>query len=1011
MTPCQRTFSLHPLTSSLFVALALGWTGCALGQPLLASATGGESSPPGDGERLSNWLLQRSTAPADPGLSWLVPQEKLPQQYLRNVLLIHLERSAAGRSGEDRAIRERLLAWLHSLPATGRVALGVVDPRWLEVNPGQDPVAGDRTRFVLPGFVAKDVVVVQPDGSLCHVPHEGGRWIGDYLRACRGMNGVDWAWLAQPDGRTSRIGVAPWNQGESVEPAPGAWIWAPPRAMGDLVDASEGLIRFLATQGAAPPAVPGPATPAPVARGSESTARSRFAAAGVLPVVAQKPPRPLDTSANDWGEIGLLQTPTARMSPAGELRTSYSAVWPYSRLNVMFQPFDWMEAGFRYTSISNREYGPQFPNQSYKDKSIDVKFRLLRESAYLPEFALGFRDIGGTGLFSSEYLVANKRLGDFDLSLGIGWGYMGSSGNISNPFRLLGSRFATRPASDNTGNTNFSSYFRGPAALFGGIQWRTPWDPLTLKVEYDGNNYQNEPLANPLPRRTPINVGLAYRITPSITLSAGLERGEKFMVGFTLGGNLSTAQMPKFLDPPQPNFVADAPATPPGWRETAAQIEMQTGWRVLRVAPKEDVLHLWVADANTVYRSARTERAVAVLHATAPATIRSFVIHYEEHGLPLHAQAFVRDEWVRARTQPLPPHLARDVTRSDYAPSDTAEDELPPVPMATAGVSTATPGPTATVATAAPSSATADLAGWQRQPDRFEYGLSPNFNQIIGGPNNFALVELGAKANAQYNISRQTWLQGQVNLRLADNYSSFTYDAPSGLPRVRTDQRLYLTTSRVTIPNLQLTHVGQLTDNQFYSVYGGYLEPMFAGVGAEWLYRPWGSRVAVGIDVNHVRQREYAQHFALRDYQVNTGHATLYWNTGWNGVLVRVSAGQYLAGDRGVTVDIARRFENGLTLGAYATKTNVSSAQFGEGSFDKGIYLSIPLDALLPRSSRSLIGFNWSPLTRDGGARLGRAVSLYDMTYIRDPEAFRFGPPPDGKPRAGDNILDFDAKR
>ncbi len=702
------------------------------------------------------------------------------------------------------------------------------------------------------------------------------------------------------------------------------------------------------------------------------------------------------------------------MSPAGEFRTSYSNVWPYSRLNVMFQPFDWMEAGFRYTSISNREYGPEISTQAYKDKSIDVKFRLLGESAYVPEVALGFRDIGGTGLFSSEYLVANKRLGDFDFSLGLGWGYLGSSGNVRNPLALLSSRFETRPVSSNSGgaagSANFNSYFRGPAAVFGGVQWRTPWDPLALKIEYDGNNYQNEPLANPLPRRTPINVGLSYRINQNVTLSAGVERGEKFMIGFTLGGNLAAAKVPKVLDPPPPNFAPNAPDTAPDWQNTASQIEAQTGWRVLRIAPKDDVLHVWVMDANTVYRAARTERAVAVLHAAAPAAIRVFVINYEERGIPLHAQAIVRDEWVRAKAQPLPPHLARDVTRSDYAPTDVAEASLPSV-HATFVANSPTAPSAALSATQEAASLSGPNGAWRRSADTFEYGLSPNFSQVIGGPNNFALVELGAKANAQYNFSRQTWLQGQVNLRLADNYNSFTYDAPSGLPRVRTDQRLYLTTSRVTIPNLQLTHVGQLSDNQFYSVYGGYLEPMFAGVGAEWLYRPWGSRVAFGIDVNHVRQREYAQHFALRDYQVNTGHASLYWNTGWNGVLVRVSAGQYLAGDRGVSLEVARRFDNGLTVGAYATKTNVSAAQFGEGSFDKGIYLAIPLDALLPRSSRALVGFNWSPLTRDGGARLGRAVPLYDLTYIRDPEAFRFGPSPDGKPRAGDNILDFDAKR
>ncbi|MNV46693.1 hypothetical protein D3C71_1385340 [compost metagenome] len=209
------------------------------------------------------------------------------------------------------------------------------------------------------------------------------------------------------------------------------------------------------------------------------------------------------------------------------------------------------------------------------------------------------------------------------------------------------------------------------------------------------------------------------------------------------------------------------------------------------------------------------------------------------------------------------------------------------------------------------------------------------------------------------------------------------------------------------MPVFQLTHVGRLNEDQYYSVYGGALESMFAGVGAEWLYRPWRSKFAFGIDVNHVRQRDFAQDLGLRDYKVNTGHATLYWDTGWNGVQARISAGQYLAGDRGVTLDISRRFDNGVTIGAWATKTNVSAAQFGEGSFDKGIYVSIPFDALLPRSSKFTANFAWAPLIRDGGAKLGRINPLFEMTSIRDPKAFSFSPPDDKAPKAGDNILDF----
>ena len=40
----------------------------------------------------------------------------------------------------------------------------------------------------------------------------------------------------------------------------------------------------------------------------------------------------------------------------------------------------------------------------------------------------------------------------------------------------------------------------------------------------------------------------------------------------------------------------------------------------------------------------------------------------------------------------------------------------------------------------------------------------------------------------------------------------------------------------------------------------------------------------------------------------------------------------YLAGDVGATLNVERVFKNGVSMGAWATKTNVSSAQFGEGT-------------------------------------------------------------------------------
>ena len=159
---------------------------------------------------------------------------------------------------------------------------------------------------------------------------------------------------------------------------------------------------------------------------------------------------------------------------------------------------------------------------------------------------------------------------------------------------------------------------------------------------------------------------------------------------------------------------------------------------------------------------------------------------------------------------------------------------------------------------------------------------------------------------------------------------------------------------------------------------------MYGGVGGEWLYRPWQGKLAFGVDVNHVRQRDFAQNLSFRDYSVNTGHATLYWDTGWNDLQVKLSAGQYLAGDTGATIDVKRSFANGTAIGAWATKTNVSAQQFGEGSFDKGIYLSIPFDVMLPKSAPGIANLVWTPLTRDGGARLFHNFSLFDFTRQRD---------------------------
>ena len=88
---------------------------------------------------------------------------------------------------------------------------------------------------------------------------------------------------------------------------------------------------------------------------------------------------------------------------------------------------------------------------------------------------------------------------------------------------------------------------------------------------------------------------------------------------------------------------------------------------------------------------------------------------------------------------------------------------------------------------------------------------------------------------------------------------------------------------------------------------------------------------------------------------------------------MKLSAGEYLAGDVGSTIEFSRTYKGGLNFGVFATFTDVSFEQFGEGSFDKGIFFNIPIYG-------NLINYTWRPLTKDPGAKLVRRI-IY-MIYL-----------------------------
>ncbi|MEO8994589.1 MAG: YjbH domain-containing protein [Rhodanobacter sp.] len=662
----------------------------------------------------------------------------------------------------------------------------------------------------------------------------------------------------------------------------------------------------------------------------------------------------------DFGGAGLWQTPTARMADEGEVALTASRTSPYTRYNFTLQPLPWLEGIFRYINVGNLRYGPAnlSGSQSLKDKSIDAKVRLWQESHYLPTVALGVRDLGGTGLFSSEYVVANKRFGAIDASLGLAWGYMGSRGDIRNPLSIISDRFNTRPRPDvgSGGTPNSNNYFRGRPSFFGGISYQTPWQPLLLKAEYEGNNYQHEPKNNNQRQRTPVNVGFVYRLNPSVDISVAYERGTTAMFGFTLHTNLAASAGPtKVLDPPPPpRPVTPSVASPQqvNWSAVTTELGNNAGLQVSRVTQRGRELVVTGEQTRYFYPAKALGRMSRVLDNQLGPTIDWFTMVTTHEGMPMVATSVHRQRFDDL--------LDYNIDLSAFRRSVQQEVPLPQH----------------------------ETVLYQQTPPKFTGGFALTYGQSLGGPDAFVLYNISANYDADFHFTPSLWWSGNFSANLVNNYDKFKYDAPSNLPRVRTYVREYLTSSRFTVPVFQLTTAKRLGPDLYGIAYAGLLESMYGGVGGEVLYRPMGERWALGADVNWVRQRGFDQDFSFRRYQVATGHITAYMNLGYKDLTLKLSGGRYLAGDWGSTIDLSREFSNGVRMGAYATFTNVSSKQFGEGSFDKGIYLSIPFDLMMPRSQTSSALILWQPLLRDGGAKLNKRYNLYDLTNDRDTDNF-----------------------
>ena len=79
-------------------------------------------------------------------------------------------------------------------------------------------------------------------------------------------------------------------------------------------------------------------------------------------------------SYSNYGTIGLIQMPSARLHKEGTIGFTWSHADPYLRGSIMGNPFDWFEASFFYTNVQDRPYCYDFTSptclQDFKDKGL-----------------------------------------------------------------------------------------------------------------------------------------------------------------------------------------------------------------------------------------------------------------------------------------------------------------------------------------------------------------------------------------------------------------------------------------------------------------------------------------------------------------------------------------------------------------------------------------------------------------------------------------------------------------
>ena len=653
------------------------------------------------------------------------------------------------------------------------------------------------------------------------------------------------------------------------------------------------------------------------------------------------------TSVGNFGLPGVVDLPTGYSLPDGELVFTQQVHDTLARSGISFQALPRLGLAFRYNG-HGKNGGEAFGRINH-DRSFDAHLKILEERTYLPAIAIGLRDFIGTGWYSSEYIVGSKSFGPVDFSLGIGFGRLSGKNSFENPLANLSSRFKNREPNDRGMGGTFGTinWFHGPTSLFGGVNYNVD-KKFVLSAEYTADDMSEE--SKYLVSKSNWNFGGTYKLNNTFDISTQYLHGTTFSIRADMvinpkrpiyGAGLELAPVPMLDRSIEKNEVLKTNES------LIRKVLEYDEFEIIEIEENENTLKIDLENRKFRSVSQAVGRVTSTLQRFSNKKIKHAIVVFHRKGLQVASYKIALDTVSQQQV----------ATYQIYA------------------------NKAAIKATDVKITSKQKIIG-----ERLTWGIGPYFTHRFFNPDLPLSAETGLEVSLGYKITQNFRVESSIRKSVFTNLTqNKRLDSGSVLPRVHSDWGYYdLAGQKGHIHKLNVSYLGNIANNVYGRFHAGLLEPHFAGLGGEILYKKPEAPIAFGIDIHHVFQRDYEMLFDIRDYSTTTGHFSVYFDPGESFDL-ELNFGKYLAKDWGVTTTLSRRFANGWEVAGYATFTDVPFDDFGEGSFDKGFYIRIPLDWILGNPDISSRRFEIRPITRDGGARLGSSRQIYKkIKYYQD---------------------------